>query len=114
MSARACIRKWKILSDGIACESQAKTVRERGTRRWGDKAVEDRKSGKTKWVGRARVGGKGMRKMKGKERKRGNMREGQQQIVRKSTRTRKHKCESASKRGKRQKQEHVRERGKTY
>lgn len=71
MSARACIRKWKILSDGIACESQAKTVRERGTRRWGDKAVEDRKSGKTKWVGRARGRGKGMRKMKREREKKG-------------------------------------------
>lgn len=42
------------------------------------------------------------------------MREEQQQIVSNSTRTRKHKCEGPSKTGKLQKQEHVRERGKTY
>lgn len=53
-----------------------------------------------------------MRKMKGKERKKGNMREGQQQIVRNSIRTRKHKCEGPNKIGKLQKQEHVRGRGK--
>lgn len=43
-------------------------------RRRGDKAVEDRKSSKTRWVRRAWDVGKGMRKIKGKERKKGNKR----------------------------------------
>lgn len=86
MKGKVHAGKKKTVRDGIACETQAKTVQERGERGWAEKAGEDRKAGKTRWMGRAWVRGKGereggekgRRKMRGKARERGNVRKGQQ------------------------------------
>lgn len=66
-----CARKRKTVRNGIGCETQAKTVEERGNRARGR---EDRKSGKPRLVGRAwnrgrgerRAGRKGTRKVRGR------------------------------------------------